>query len=167
MPNNKKKPFSYLVERTSVTSRLPHAAVTKDPNPYCKRCGWRTYPLWGPHDCRQGIPVDPEQVARIRHIAGDLLSTLHFYRRSPEEQVAALVYAFSYALGRNCEPRRALKRWRGIQPKIEKLIRREAGGNADGIVAATAFGPMKAKKSKQVRHDTRRLRRRVHSKKEE
>lgn len=138
---------------------------TKDPNPYCGRCGWRLYPQWGDHDCRQGIPVDTDYVRRTRHMAGDLLSTLHFYRRRPEEQVSALLVALAYALGRNCEPRRVLKRWRAIQPKIERLIRREAGGNAEGIVAGASFGPLRAKKVKG-RHGPRHTRRHITSKKE-
>lgn len=146
-PNRK---LSHYEERVLVTSRLPHATVTKDPNPFCPACKWRTYPQWGTHECRRkGSGLTEQQLQRIRHVAGDMLSTLHFYRHHPEEQVASLALALTYALGRNTPRRYALKRWRAIMPKMEKLIRREAGGNAEGIVAAINFGPMKIKKRRQ------------------
>lgn len=132
---------SLAEDRYVVREKLPHATVEKDDNPYCPTCGWRTYPMWGPHSCKvKGTPITEEYLKRVRHVAGDLLSNLHFFRHQPEEQVASLVLALAYALGRNREPRRALKTWRGIQPKIEKLIRREGGKPAgDSIVAAVNF----------------------------
>jgi hypothetical protein len=108
--------------------RVAQANRHRLPNPICRRCGYRTYPRWGPHDCRAGgDPVTDEQLKLIGHWAGYMLSNFDFYRLPPVIQVEALVIALSYALGRYTNGRRGIEKFRRAVPSIERLIQQQGG----------------------------------------
>lgn len=130
-----------------------------EPNPICKKCGWRTYPLWTttPHTCKLGKVTDPE-MKEIRGWASNLLSILHFYRIHPREQVGILGIALAYALGRNSERTKALKRWDAIAPKIRTVVRKQKGGDTRHLARDVYHGtrPLKIR----VRKPTMKIRKR-------
>lgn len=96
--------------RVSVAEKLRHPMSNTD-NPFCPRCGLRTFPLWErPHDCSQSADV-----ARVRHLAGDFLSNLHFYRVPAEVQLAALAQALGFALGDYVVPGK-------LEPKLNGIL---------------------------------------------
>lgn len=91
-------------------------------NPICRRCGFRTYPAWGEHNCK--IKPDP---VKIRHWAGMITSYLDFYRVRPEMQIAALLLALAYILGRNTDGERGVAKFVKAVPWVKRTIHRQGG----------------------------------------
>jgi hypothetical protein len=106
-------------EHLRVEHKCRHTMAVTD-NPFCKKCGLRMFPSWGPHDC--GSPAD---IQLIRHTAGNILSNMHFYRVSAEVQLAALAEAFAYTLGANVHPARLKYKWKAMAEWIERLASEE------------------------------------------
>ena len=117
-------------QRYAAQSRQPHATVRRTPNPHCARCGWRIYPLWGPHAC--GAPTDE---ARINQHVLRLMADLHFYRFVPKDQVGILAIALGRVIAANQRDGRGL--FAGLVPLIDEVIRTHI--------------PLKAKKQKRKR----------------
>ncbi len=107
--------------------RINQANRHRLPNPICRRCGYRTYPRWGPHGCRQGSPTTNADLKKIGHWAGHVLSNFDFYRIPPTIQVEALAMALSYALGRYTNGPRGARRLQSIVPVMLRIIRKQGG----------------------------------------
>jgi hypothetical protein len=73
-------------------------SMTMTDNPFCPRCHLRTYPRWGPHDCAA------DDLQKIRHTAGSILTNMHFYRVPAYHQIRALVEALAYTMALNIHP---------------------------------------------------------------
>ena len=128
--------------------------MSTDDNPFCPRCGFRTFPQWGAHDC--ALPFDTRL---MRHTAGNILSNLHFYRIPAGVQIAALIEALAYTIGANLEPTR-------LPPILEATglqVTRLATEESDRVKAKTANdnpvmeitrSRLKAKKGKPVGRKT-------------
>ena len=132
-----------------VQHRVVHPTTIK--GPYCSTCGWRMLEKWDPHEC-----IDYDDMRRIRHWAGSILSTLHFYRIPPAVQVAALALALAYALGTYLHPGRWPSKWEALIPWITRAIRRqslrvERGTNKDNIVMDVTTPRLVVKKRKKRR----------------
>lgn len=121
-------------EKYAVQSRQPHASPTKEDNPFCPVCRWRTYPQWGEHRC-EAKPSEQE-MGRIRRHTGHLVSNLHFYRFPPADQAAICLAAFAAIVGRNLHPRQHEKKLRDMLPKIAKVVAGHVGRHWDSDVAA-------------------------------
>ena len=125
-----------------------------DDNPFCSQCGFRTYPQWGPHECKQNVKVTDDEIRRVRHTAGDMLSNLHFYRIPPDLAIAATAEALAFTLASNVAPDRLEQRWLDLKKKIWKLIRtqvdrQEKGTNAENVVMDVNKPRMVIKKKKE------------------
>src|SRR5688572_14519827 len=99
-------------ENLAVMQNLRHP-MSDPENPICQRCGFRTYPRWGEHDC-----ITPVDVTKMRHVTGDLLSNLHFYRIPIEMQVGSLALALAWTMASNCQPSRIHTKLRSLFPEI-------------------------------------------------
>lgn len=99
-------------------------------NPYCSKCGMRTYPRWGPHDC-----TSRPNIEKIRGISADIISNFHFFRVPAEQQLSALAEAFAFTAARNIRPTRLKAKLDAILPVIRKLAMRQASGPTETIVA--------------------------------
>lgn len=105
----------------AVMEKTRHA-MSDTENPYCTRCGFRTYPRWGEHDCTGAIDT-----ARIHHVGGDILANLHFYRVPVEVQVAALAEALAWTFSTNCLPNRIEAKLRAMFPIVLQVATRTVG----------------------------------------
>lgn len=128
--------------------------MTLAANPFCPKCGFRLYPQWGPHECKED-GVSEESLRKVRHTAGDILTNLHFYRIAPDLQLAALAEAFAFTVAANIVPHAIGRKLADLQPKITKLIdmqlqRQAQGTNAENIVMDVSRPRMTVKKKKGV-----------------
>jgi len=124
--------------------------MTLDENPFCPTCGLRTFPQWGEHECKSGVKADADELRRIRHAAGDILTNLHFYRIPPDMQIAAIAEALAFTLATNVHPRIIEKKWAQLKEGITnlmqvQLLRQAKGTNAENIVMDVNKPRMKAK----------------------
>lgn len=128
-----------------------------DTNPFCEDCGFRTFPQWGNHACREKITE--AELHRIRHVAGDIISNLHFYRIPAIDQCCALAEALAFVFAANVHPDRVAKKWEGVERQILKLMRtqltRQAQGtNAENLVMDVARPRMTARVATGTRKRT-------------
>lgn len=123
-------------------------------NPYCSKCGLRTYPRWGPHDC-----TSRPDVKKIRHVAGDIIANLHFYRIPAEQQLAALAEALAFSFARNVRPTRLKAKLDATLPVLRRLTMRQASGPTETIVA-DLVGPRMTVKKKTPRRMAKKVKRR-------
>ena len=109
----------YYGDDLRVAHKLRHTMDNTE-NPFCSSCGFRKYPSWlvGEHEC-----ISKVEVARIRHVAGDMISNLHFYRIPPAMQVAALAEALCHVVGTNVQPGDFLDvKWKKLKDQMTTLI---------------------------------------------
>ena len=105
-----------------VAHKTRHTMKQTD-NPYCPRCHLRMYPLWGPHQCANIVSND--EIKRTRHIAGDLITNLHFYRVEADIQIAALCEALAFTMAANVHPLTVFQKWEGLQTRMRQLMQLE------------------------------------------
>lgn len=142
--------------RVSVADRWKHSMSIMD-NPFCTKCWYRTFPIWGPHACEPN--PDPR---RMRHLAGDILSNMHFYRVPAEMQIAALAEALAYTLATNVHPEMVETKWRALQPKLysammDQVTRIIGGTNlANVVMDVNRKRSLKVKRAKPIKKKGRR-----------
>lgn len=96
--------------------------MSLDDNPFCKRCGFRTYPQWGVHACPPVGPPSEDDTRRMRHAAGDLISHLQFYRIPADMQIAAVAEALAFVLASNIHPARLNRKWEVLKKSIADIM---------------------------------------------
>lgn len=139
-------------EHLRVMDRVRHPSGEGD-NPYCKKCGWRTYPQWiEAHVCSTFPNAEQEVVVRMRHVAGDVLSNLHFYRIAPDIQAYALTEALGYMIGANLDPHVVTAMTDAITRRLHTVVAQQTGRPATGVVAAVATRLKVKKKKKGTTH---------------
>ena len=117
-------------------------------NPACGRCGWRTYPLWGPHDCQT-----PHDIQRTRHVAGHILSQLSFYRIPAEQKVHALAVAIAFSIAADVpDAERADVKWKKLADEVTNMIQKHKGQNPATTVQDVSRRPKLKIKKKRKEH---------------
>lgn len=122
--------------------------LTTNQNPACRRCGWRTYPHWGPHDC-----LTPPDETRMRHLAGSLLAHMSFWREPPELQTYTLCRAIAFMIAANVpDSERAQMKWQKLADEITALIPKLRTTPAKTVqdVSKSVLRVKKGKKVKRV-----------------
>lgn len=134
----------------TIAHKLKEENRHRFPNPFCPKCGYRTYPRWGTHVCRlQGRPVSTADLKKIGSWAGWALSNYDFYRVPIAIQAEALAYALAYTLGRNTKSDRAVEKFRVAIPHIEALITQQRG--LDPQLAVRALGQIHRRVNLKIR----------------
>ena len=142
-----------------VAHRRRHSMTLTD-NPFCPRCGVRLYPQWGAHECKTGEVMTEDEVKRIRHVAGDIISNLHFYRIEPAAQIEALAEALAFTVAGNVRPAGVKAKLAAIATAVAGLTqiqmeRQAKGTNSENLVMDVDKPRLRAKVKKGHTDDRR------------
>lgn len=134
-----------------VEEKNRHPYLRKD-NPYCPRCRLRECPRWGSHVCRANQPMTAADERKIGYWVAHMLTNLDFYRVPPDIQIPVFASAFAHVVGRMVHPSKAIEKFDGMLPAMQRIVERELQLNPHTIVADIAARTRGKLRIRRTRH---------------